>query len=84
MSKESEENEKVLTKAIKQRAIQVDDDLHSDLSMTIEESIASIFGLYQPNSFKRLFWEHHCHALEVTVARSMRWELAMIRVVFLF
>lgn len=73
-----------LEKAVEERGVQVSDDLHDDLSTTMEESATAIREQYSPESFQRIFWEQQYRAMQLKDSRSMRWEPAMIRSVFIF
>ena len=73
-----------LEEAIERRGIQVDDALHRDLSTTMAEKTLEIKEKYPPGSFLNIFWEQQERACKLKNAKSMRWEPAMIRFVFIY
>ena len=68
-----------LDAVVEKRAIQVDPDLHDDLSAIVKEKTLQIKHNYPPGSFQHVFWEQQKLAMEKSDSRSMRWEPAMIR-----
>ena len=59
--------------------VQVDEDLHEDLSSVIEENELMIEDKYPSDSFLGIFWRQQRHAASLKNAKSMKWEAAMIR-----
>ena len=71
-----------LDRAIEERGVEVDADLHDDLIKTMnEENTLDLVNQYDPDSFQRIFWEQQQQAMKKKDSRSMRWEPAMIRFV---
>ena len=68
-----------LERAIEQRCVAVDDDLHQDLREIAKCNDKCINNTYPPGSFARLFWENQMRASAVTKASSMRWDPLMVR-----
>ncbi len=62
----------------------MDSDLHEDLVSTVKESTLEVEKQYPPDSFQRVFWEQQRQAMEMSDARYMRWEPAMIRLALIF
>ena len=62
--------------------IQVDEDLHEDLSSVMEDNNQMITDKYPPDSFPAIFWSQQRQAASLKNAKSMKWEAAMIRSVF--
>ena len=67
-----------LERAIEQRGVAVDDDLHQDLREIVKCNNKCISNTYPPGLFACLFWENHMRASAVTKASSMRWDPLMI------
>ena len=61
--------------------MQLDEDLHEDLSVVMEENDQMMTDKYPPDSFLGIFWRQQRHAASLKNARSMKWEAAMIRYV---
>lgn len=70
-----------LKSAIEQRGIEVDDSLHEDLRMTMEESSSDVASKYPPDSFQHIFWKQQQQSAAVKNSKRMRWEPVMIRLV---
>ena len=69
----------ILEEAIQERAIQVDEPLHSDLAAVVVEESNTIKKTFSENSFARIFWENQERALSHQDGRQMRWDPLMIR-----
>ena len=72
-----------IAKQAEERGIEVDSDLHEDLAMTMDEHSARIGSEHPPGSFPHIFWEQQYKSMKISDARSMKWEPAMIRSVFI-
>ena len=68
-----------LERAVEQRGVTVDEDLHRDLQQIVEEKDRDIREAHQPGSFCHLFWENQKRASSARDARAMRWDPLMIR-----
>ena len=66
-----------LDRAIEERGVEVDADLHDDLIKTMnEENTLDLVNHYDPDSFQRIFWEQQQQAMKKKDSHSMRWEPA--------
>jgi len=57
----------------------LDNELHNDMKVMIEEATEEIEQTYQPNSFQRLFWEQQKKAGNFGDSRSMKWHPLVIK-----
>ena len=70
-----------LEEPIQSRGIEVDNALHQNLSAIMAESSVTVHE-HPPGSFPCIFGEQWERASKLKNAKSMRWEPAMIRLVF--
>ncbi len=68
-----------LASVIEKRGIQVESDLHEDLTNIMQDNSKKITDSYPADSFARIFWEQQIKASSLKDARSMKWEPMMIR-----
>ena len=71
-----------LEELIEKRGIEVDDDLHQDLTATISENSEVVESQNPHGSFLRIFWNQQQKASKYKNAKSMRWAPAMIRYLY--
>ncbi len=77
-------NVKILVFNILNGTVQVDEDLHEDLSSVMEENQQVIEDRYPSDSFLGIFWRQQRRAASLKNSKSMKWEAAMIRLVLNF
>ena len=70
---------KKIKASIGTKGVEVDRDLHEDLSKIMEDNTQAIHEQFPEGSFKRLFWEQQRDALNSS-PRQMRWHPTMIKI----
>ena len=68
-----------ISKITEEQGIQLDEVLHKDMQLIVDEEKDAIHSKYPENSFQRLFWEQQEKALTLKNARSMRWHPLFIK-----
>ena len=68
-----------IKESTEKHGIEVQDELHQDLSSIMETSNEAVTKEYPPGSFRRLFWDEQLKANRLKDARQMRWHPMMIR-----
>ena len=68
-----------ISKITEEQGIQLDEVLHKDMQLIVDEEKDAIHLKYPENSFQRLFWEQQEKALTLKNARSMRWHPLFIK-----
>jgi hypothetical protein len=69
----------MLSEAIEERGVAVDNVTHQDLVSICEENYHKISEKYPPGSFLRLFWEQQQSSAKAKSSNGMRWDPLMIR-----
>lgn len=69
---------KKIETSVARSGVQVDSDMHQDLTTIVEEHTPTIHEQFKEGTFKRLFWEQQREALKAG-PRQMRWHPTMIK-----
>lgn len=70
---------KKIASIVEDKGVEVDKEIHEDLSSIMKENSPKVTEAYPADSFARIFWEQQLKASAVKDARSMKWEPMMIR-----
>ena len=68
-----------LEKAIQQRGVAVDSELHNELTETMIQKSQTMSQQLPAGSFARIFWDNQLQAAQQQDSRSMRWDPIMIK-----
>lgn len=77
--KEVEKLKRKISESKEKLGIQLQPDLHQDLSSIMEENHEGICREFPPGTFRRLFWEEQMKVNKLKDTRQMRWHPIMIR-----
>ena len=68
-----------LSVCAKERSTEVDEGIHRDLVIIVEEKCPYITDMYHIASFQRVFWEQQQKPNSLKSTQGMRWNPLMIR-----
>ena len=68
-----------MKKLTRERGVNLEPQLHDDLTSVMNELTGEIRQNYPEDSFRRLFWEQQLQALKAKDCRQVRWHPALIK-----
>lgn len=71
--------EDTINRLLASSSVEVDNQLHQDLSQIVKENEDKVLKEFHENSFQHLFWEQQVKALSVADSRQMRWHPMIIK-----